>query len=169
VKHPSFTATSGEGSTSHDLRLRHPRPNDGALKGRNVAGVAPRAGGRARTAGQEDPCCQTTMRFPGCERWTAMASHHLNTKQWRRTGRSFAYKASNDASRPSGYQREGRGLHGKPPTYQTCKTQSWGQAALEQGPPPTPPYRTTMHSTTYGANRRRRSTPRHCSNTIPTL
>jgi hypothetical protein len=79
--------------------------------------------------------------FPQRRKRIATASHHLNTEQWRRTDGSFLYKASDDTSRQSGYLREGRGLHGKPPTYQTCKTLSRGEAALEQGPPPYKDYR----------------------------
>jgi hypothetical protein len=58
-----------------------------------------------------------------------------------KVAKSFAYKSSYDTSRPSGYHRKGRGLHRKPPTYQFCETNSRGEAALEQGSLPKPPYK----------------------------
>jgi hypothetical protein len=66
--------------------------------------------------------------------------HHLNAAQQQRTGESFVYKSSSDAFRPSDYQRQGRGLHWKPPTYRPRETVSRRAASLEQGLPPAPPY-----------------------------
>jgi hypothetical protein len=41
-------------------------------------------------------------------------SHHLGTEQWPRICESFAYKTSNNETRPNKYQREGQGLQEKP-------------------------------------------------------
>jgi hypothetical protein len=81
------------------------------------------------------------MRFSRCERIAARTSHHLNVAQLRRASESFAYKSLGIAFRPSDYQRQGRGLHQKPLTYRPCKTVSQGVTALEQGLPPTAPYK----------------------------
>jgi hypothetical protein len=52
----------------------------------------------------------------------------------------FADKSLDCVFRPSNYQMQGQGLHGKSPTYQARKTISRRAAASGQGLPPTPPY-----------------------------
>jgi hypothetical protein len=62
--------------------------------------------------------------FPQRGKRTAPMSHHLDNEQWQRTHESFACKISNEGTRPSRHQREGRGLHEKPRPIKTGKTMS---------------------------------------------
>jgi hypothetical protein len=62
------------------------------------------------------------MRFSQCGKWTAPVSHHLDVELWQRTHESFTCKTSNNETRPSGHQREGRGLHEKPRPNKTGAT-----------------------------------------------
>jgi hypothetical protein len=111
-------AISEEASVPHDLMFLRLQPTGTPPpgEGRNVARAAPRRPGCAWAVGRTDPCCQVVRPwwdFSRRGKWTAAASHHLYIKQWWRSGESFAYKASNNETWLSGYQRDRQGLHKK--------------------------------------------------------
>jgi hypothetical protein len=137
---PDLTATSGEVSASHDLRLHCPQPLPPPDEGRNVERAAPRRPRRAGVGGLTGLCCQAMMRFSPV--WEedcpdVPSSKYRTVAKDRRILRVQGIRRHD----PTKWLSEGRsGLAWEALTYQSCEALGKGEAILEHEPPATPPY-----------------------------